>query len=286
MTGGLVLLALAAGVPIILAALGELILQRTGMINIGLEGVLLGAALGAVVAAKATESVMIGVAGGIAGAAVIAAVFSVASIVLKSDQVIAGAAANFVAIGLTGLVYRRWSGSLVSGVPGFSDEAQRAFLVSTWIIAPLLVWALLWATRPGFRMRATGENPAAVRLNGLDADGYRWAAVGCQVLLAGLAGSYLSLALSHGFAENMTAGRGFIALAIVIFGRWRPAGVAAGAALFALSVTLQYYVQAADARVSYHLLLMLPYAITLTVLALMKGGTRGPEALGQLASRN
>lgn len=282
MTGSLLLLALAAGVPIILAALGELILQRTGMINIGLEGVLLAAALGAVVVSKATGSAMIGMVGGVAGAAMIALVFSITSITLKSDQVIAGAAANFVSIGLTSLVYRRWSASLVSEVPGFSNTVLRMFLVSTWVVAPLLVWALLWATRPGFRMRATGENPAAVRLNGLHADGYRWAAVGCQVFFAGLAGSYLSLALSHGFAENMTAGRGFIALAIVIFGRWRPAGVAAGAALFALSVTLQYYVQAADARVSYHLLLMLPYAITLAVLALMKGGTRGPESLGKM----
>lgn len=281
MNEGMVALALMAGVPIILAALGELIVERSGMINIGLEGMMLAAALGAVIAAKGSGSAFIGVSGGIAAAALIGAVFVLAAVVLGADQIVAGAASNFIALGATGFLYSRWSGWLVADVPTFSPRSSAVMLWLAWLGAPALVAAFLWATRPGLRLRAAGENPVALRLNGLSVRARRFAAVGCQALLAGAAGACVSLGLANGFAENMVAGRGFIALAIVIFGRWTVKGLVAGAALFSLSIALQYAVQATGSGLPFHLLLAVPYVVTLLVLAFSKAAGSAPAALGR-----
>jgi ABC-type uncharacterized transport system permease subunit len=279
---GIVVLALIAGLPIAVAALGELILQRSGMINIGLEGMLLSAAFGAVVIAKSTGSATAGIAGGILGAAFAAAIYGVATITLGGDQVIAGAAVNFICAGLTGALYRHANEWLVSGVPSLSRAASiDPLTVVGWLVLPMLVFFFLGSTSTGLRMRASGENPDAIRLSGFSLARYRWAAVGCQAVLAGIAGSAISLALANGFAENMVAGRGFIALALVIFGRWTASGVVAGAALFSASVAVQYQLQATQSGVSYHLLLALPYVITIVVLAFSSAAARSPQALGR-----
>jgi ABC-type uncharacterized transport system permease subunit len=129
----------------------------------------------------------------------------------------------------------------------------------------------------GLRLRAAGENPEAVR----HAHAYRWSALAIEAVLAGMGGAYLSLALSSGFAENMTAGRGFIALSIVIFGRWKVRGAIIGTALFGVAAALQYTMQAMNIGLPFHLLLAVPYVVTLLILCGIAGRVRAPEGLGK-----
>ena len=147
-----------------------------------------------------------------------------------------------------------------------------------WVAVPIVLAVLLWNTSLGLRLRACGENPDAVASH---VRSHRAAALAIQAVLAGLAGAYLSLALSSGFGENMTAGRGYIALSIVIFGRWKVKGALIGSAIFGLAAALQYAMQAASIGVPYHLLLALPYVVTLITLCGVTGRVRAPEALGR-----
>jgi simple sugar transport system permease protein len=146
------------------------------------------------------------------------------------------------------------------------------------------VWFFLARTRIGLRLRAAGEAPRAAESVGVNVAVTRIGAVLVAALFAGAAGGYLSLAYSNTFVEGMSAGRGFIALAIVVFGRWRPSGILIGAWLFGAASALQFQLQAAGVAVPYHLLLMLPYVLTLVVLALTSRDARGPAALAQRRS--
>jgi ABC-type uncharacterized transport system permease subunit len=137
---------------------------------------------------------------------------------------------------------------------------------------------VLWNTSFGLRLRACGENPEAI---GRGVRLHRAAALVIEGVLAGMAGAYLTLALSSGFAENMTAGRGFIALSIVIFGRWKLKGALVGTAIFGLAAALQYAMQAASTGVPYHVLLAVPYVVTLLILCGIAGRVRAPESLGR-----
>jgi general nucleoside transport system permease protein len=269
-------LAIVASTPLLLAVEGELVVQRSGMINLGIEGMMLVGAMSAVLAAQ-TNGVAAGFAGGVAGAALVALLFSFFAIVLHADQIVTGTAINLLAVGLTSFVYRelRQGAVFVESVPRLQHDV---IVPLAWIAFPLALGVLLWNTSFGLRLRACGENPDAVA--GSVAK-YRWSALGIEALLAGLAGAYLSLALSSGFAENMTAGRGFIALSIVIFGRWKLKGALVGTAIFGLAAALQYALQAASLGVPFHLLLALPYVVTLLILCGVAGRVRAPEALGR-----
>lgn len=273
-------LAIVASTPLLLAVQGELVVQRSGMINLGIEGMMLGGAMAAVLSAQATKSVAIGFLGGIAGAAVVATIFGIFAIALRADQIVTGAAINLLALGATSFVYRELQSSalLVHSVPQLRRDAV---LPLAWIVVPLVLAVLLWRTSFGLRLRACGENPDAVASAGASVAAYRSAALGLEALLAGLGGAYLALALASGFAENMTAGRGYIALSVVIFGRWRVKGALLGTAVFGLAAALQYALQAAVRDIPYHLLLALPYVVTLLILAGAAGRVRAPEALGQ-----
>lgn len=290
----LVPLAITAATPLLLAVLGELIVQRSGMINLGLEGMLLAAAFGAVLVAASTGSVVAGFVGGIAGALLIAVVFGVMTIQLRCDQIVTGTAVNLLALGLTGVLYRELNGNneLVSGVPRLlpsSGEGMSGLwallrfdpiTMLSWTIVPAAVYVLLFRTRFGLRLRASGEEPEALRASGHSVARYRWTALAIQVTLAGIGGAYLSLALSSGFAENMAAGRGFIALAVVIFARWQPAGAVAGAALFGVTAALQFFLQSIGSGFPFHLLLALPYVVTLIILGTYSS-VKAPGALGK-----
>ena len=150
-----------------------------------------------------------------------------------------------------------------------------------WLAFPATLAVLLWRTRFGLRLRACGENPEAVQATGASVAAHRWAALAIESLLAGIGGAHLALALSSGFAENMTAGRGFIALAIVIFGRWKVKGALLGTALFGIAAAAQYALQANGRGLPFHLLLATPYVITLLILCGVAGRVRPPEALGR-----
>ena len=269
-------LAVVASIPLLLAVEGELVVQRGGIINLGIEGMMLTAAMTAVVAAQATKSVIAGFAGGIAGAAAIAALFGLFAIVLRADQIVTGTAINLLAAGGTSFVYREVQ-MFTREIPPLRTDAV---LPLAWIAVPIVLGVMLWNSSFGLRLRACGENPEALAATGRSVRTHRWAALMIEALLVGLAGAYLSLALSSGFAENMTAGRGFIALSIVIFGRWKLKGALLGTAIFGLAAAMQYALQAANRGIPFHLLLALPYVVTLLILCGVAGRVRAPQGLG------
>ncbi|HYR27983.1 MAG TPA: ABC transporter permease [Thermoanaerobaculia bacterium] len=257
-------LAIIASTPLLLAVQGELFVQRSGIINLGIEGMMLVAAMCAVLG---------GVAGGVGGALLVALLFGFFTITLKSDQIVTGTAINLLAVGVTSFLYRE-----LQFAPRKGGEL---ILPLAWIAFPIVLALLLWNTSFGLRLRACGENPEAVEAAGHSVTLHRWIALGIEALLAGLGGAYLALALSSGFAENMTAGRGFIALSIVIFGRWKLKGALLGTAIFGLAAALQYALQASNRGVPFHLLLAVPYVVTLLILCGVAGRVRAPEWLGR-----
>ena len=262
-----ILLAIVASTPLLLAVEGELVVQRSGIINLGIEGMMLAAAM----TATLTHSLW----GGILGAAAMAALFGFFAIVLKADQIVTGTAINLLALGLTGFVYREMQEAFARPLP----HVDRDLIVpAAWIVLPIALAALLWRTMFGLRLRACGENPDVI---GRQVPFYRWSALAIEAVLVGVAGSHLALVLSSGFAENMTAGRGFIALSIVIFGRWKLKGALLGTAVFGLAAAGQYALQAASIGLPFHLLLAVPYVVTLLILCGITGRVRAPEALGR-----
>lgn len=273
-------LALVASTPLLLAVLGELVVQRSGIINLGVEGMLLSAALAGAAVAQITGSAVAGLLAGIGGSLVIALIFGVFAIGLRSDQIVAGTAVNLLALGATAFVYRELQRTswMSGGVPKLAFDWITPV---SWTAVPLALAIILWRTRAGLRLRACGENPEAAAAAGVSVSGYRWAALLVESLLAGVGGAQLAISLSSGFAENMSAGRGFIALSIVILGRWGVRGALAGTALFSVAAALQYAVQAAGTTLPFHLMLAVPYVVTLLILAGIAGRVRAPEALGR-----
>ena len=270
-------LAIVASTPLLLAVLGELVVERAGMINLGIEGMMLTAAMTAVVTAQLTHSVVLGFLGGIIGAAAVGALFGLFALRFAADQIVTGTAIVLLAQGLTGFVYRELQ-LFNQPVPRLEIDP---IVPLAWIAIPIALALLLWRTRFGLRLRACGDLPAAVTANGASVAMHRWTALAIESVLSGIAGAYLSLALSSGFAENMVAGRGFIALSIVIFGRWKFKGALLGTAVFGIAAAAQYAMQASGRGVPFHLLLAVPYVVTLLILCGIAGRVRAPESLGK-----
>jgi len=270
-------LAIVASTPLLLAVLGELVVERAGMINLGIEGMMLTAAMTAVVTAQLTHSVVLGFLGGIVGAAAVGALFGLFALRFAADQIVTGTAIVLLAQGLTGFVYRELQ-LFNQPVPRLEIDP---IVPLAWVAIPIALALLLWRTRFGLRLRACGELPAAVTANGASVAMHRWTALAIESVLTGIAGAYLSLALSSGFAENMVAGRGFIALSIVIFGRWKFKGALLGTAVFGIAAAAQYAMQAGGRGVPFHLLLAVPYVVTLLILCGIAGRVRAPESLGK-----
>lgn len=262
--------AITASTPLLLAVEGEVVVQRSGIINLGIEGMMLAAAMG---------SVFAGFAGGVVAAALMAALFGFFVIVLHADQIVTGTAIDLLALGWTGFVYRELQQTTFARA--VKPAGSSIVVPFAWIVVPAVLGFVLWRTMFGLRLRACGENPAAVTASGASVAAHRWAALGIESLLAGVGGAHLALALSSGFAENMTAGRGFIALSIVIFGRWKMKGALLGTAVFGIAAAAQYALQASGRGLPFHLLLAIPYVITLLVLCGITGRVRPPESLGR-----
>jgi simple sugar transport system permease protein len=290
----LVASALALGTPLLLAALGELVSERAGILNIGVEGLMLTGAFAGFLGCWVTGSPLAGmVAAGVA-AMLLGLVLAFWVVGLDADQVVAGAALNILALGLTGVAYRAVFGvtgaaltvptfepiAIGGDVPWLAPLRQPLPVYAALALVPL-VWVVLARTRLGLALRAVGESPEAAASLGIPVAAMRVGALAVAAFFAGLGGGYLSLAYSNTFVEGMSAGRGFIALAIVVFGRWRPLGILAGALLFGAASAGQFHLQAAGIAVSYHLLLMLPYVLTLAVLAFASGTATAPAALGR-----
>lgn len=273
-------LAIIASVPLLLAVEGELVAQRAGLINLGIEGIMLIAAMAGAFAAQAMTSSIAGFAAAIAAALLVTAIFGIFAIELRADQIVTGTAINLLALGVTGFAYQeaRQTTLFTRALPR-PDAMPVAILA--WAVVPAALALFLWMTPAGLRLRAGGENPEAVAAAGFSLRLHRWLALAIEGVLVGVAGADLALVLSSGFAENMTAGRGFIALSIVIFGRWKVRGIVAGTALFGVAAALQYALQAANRGVPFHLLLALPYVVTLAILCGIAGRVRAPAALGK-----
>lgn len=284
--------------PLALAALGECISERAGVINIGLEGAIIAGALGGTVAA-ATFGVAGGFAAGALAGLLIAAIFAVFTVRLRADQIITGTAITLFSLGLTGTLYRSLFGASgvalttptagplaipgVSSIPliGRALFAQPLMTYVVMVLAPLLAWWLA-RTHSGLAVRAMGEYPEAAIAAGIPPRRTQALAVLFAGAMAGLAGATLVLAQAGTFVEGMSAGRGFIAIAIVVLGRWRPLGVLAAALLFGAANSLQTLFQAMGwSGVPYQLFLALPYVLTLVVLAGASGRAAAPAALGK-----
>jgi simple sugar transport system permease protein len=295
--GGFLAAAVRVATPLLLAATGETVTERSGVINLGLEGMMLAGALAATLGATAGGPWM-GMALAVMAGALFAALFAAVSIAARADQIIAGTAITLAAVGLTGTIYREAYGTGGAGltlptlapvaIPGLSGipllgPALFAQPVPTYLalLAVPASWWFLFRTRAGLMLRATGEGAAEARAAGVRINAVRAAATIAGGAFAGLAGATLVLAQVGSFAENMTAGRGYVAIAIVVLGRWHPIGVAVAALLFGAATALQYVFQAIGLAVPYQLFLMLPYVLTLLALGGAVGRVRAPADLGK-----
>lgn len=285
--------------PLLLAALGEMLAERGGVINLGVEGAMLSGALAAALGA-ASGGAWAGLAASAAAGLAISMVFAVVAIGARADQIISGTAMTLLAVGLTGAVYQAAFGSTGAGlslptlapvaVPGlaavpFIGPALFNQPVTTYLalLAVPSCWWFLFRSRTGLALRAVGESPERARAAGVNARRMQFGATLAGGVFAGLAGGTLVLAQVGTFAERMTAGRGFIAIAIVVLGRWHPVGVLGAALLFGGATALQFVFQSLGLPVPYQLFLVLPYVLTLLLLAGLVGGVRAPAALGRAA---
>ena len=289
--------AVRVGTPLGLAAIGESIAERSGVINLGIEGSMLAGAFGAA-AGAAHGGVVIGIAAGILAGVLVAALFASIAVGARVDQIISGTAVTLLATGLTGLLAQRMWGNAGVGLslPTLSTVAvpllvriplagamlfrQSILTYAGYVMIPLAS-GLLFRTRFGLELRASGESPAAAAAAGVRVGRVRAIATLIGGACAGLAGASLVLAQVGTFTERMTGGRGFIAIAIVALGRWDPRGVAVAALVFGAATALQYMFQASGSHVPYQVFVALPYLLALAVLALAVGRRRGPAALGQ-----
>lgn len=289
--------AVRVATPLLLAALGETISERGGVINLGIEGAMLAGALGAALGATAGGP-WAGVLMAIAAGLTVAAVFAAIAVGAGADQIITGTAMTLGSIGLTGAIYRAAYGPAGVGLtlptlsvvplPGLAAIPvlgpaffqQTALTYIAFLLVPLLWWGL-FRTRFGLALRACGESAEHARAAGVRVTQVRVIGVLIGGGLAGLAGASLVLAQVGTFAEKMTAGRGFIAIAIVVLGTWHPGRVLGAALFFGAAMALQFLFQAFLLGVPYQVFLLLPYLLTLLVLARVVGKVKAPADLGR-----
>lgn len=267
--------------PLVLAGCGEALVQKSGIVNIGLEGQMLAAAYVGVAVAVSTGSVAAGIGAGILAGAALACLFGLFTINLSADQVVVGTAVNLLALGLTGALYRSrfGAGGALISVPQFPRTGQLDWVMLVGALAAVAISIFLARTRFGLVVRAAGEYPDAAQSAGYSVWVLRWTAILVGGALAGLAGAYLSLGVAGSFSENMTQGRGFVAIAMVTFGRWRPMWVLGACLLMGLLDSLQFTAQAKGWNIPFQLLLALPYLIALAVLVVVGRGAPAPAAL-------
>lgn len=282
---------LRIAVPYLFAAAGGVVTERAGLIGLTLEGYMLGGAFGAALGSYYAHNAWAGVLAGILAGVALALVYGVSAIRFRADQVVVGIAINLLAIGLTRFFLRLAFGSSSNSprVPGFGGEQTGSGLAALlsnpmiWlglVAIPIVAW-VLYRTPFGLRVRAIGEHPAAALSVGIPVTRVRYTAVAISGLLAGLGGVYLALD-QHQFTDQMTAGRGFIALAATIFGRWDPPRVGFACLLFAAAEALQIQLQGAQ-LVPSQFVEMIPYVLTLVALAGVVGRAVAPAALGKVA---
>lgn len=276
---GLVFSTIRLSAPLILAAIGGLYSERAGIINIALEGLMLAGAFTAATVTYFTGSPWIGLLAAIGAGMAVAAIHAVVCIYFGADQVVSGTAINILFLGVPALM----SGALFSS-SGSTEQLPRSQLlpitpiVIAFAMVPITLYVLSH-TRFGLRLRAVGENPEAAETAGVSVARIRFAAVLISGALAAIGGAYLSIGQSSLFTRNMTAGRGFIALAALIFGKWRPVQTMLACLLFGFAEALAIQMQGV-ARLPVQFIQVIPYVVTMIVLAGLIGHAKAPKALG------
>lgn len=292
LTFALLFSAIRSATPLIFAALGGMFSERSGVINIALEGLMLAGAFTGAVATYELHNPFLGLFCGVLAGAGLALIYAVAVIKFEADQVVAGMAINFLMIGLPALI----SGAVYDS-SGSTPQIPKENLLPDFfnlstasILAFLLVpacWYVLYKTPFGLRLRATGENPAAADAAGVNVISLRYIGVVLSGVLAAAGGAYLSIGQSSLFTRNMTAGRGFIALAALILAKWRPVPVFLACLFFGFMEALTIQIQGAPwaklpsgEDIPVQFVQMIPYVLTIIVLAGFIGLSRAPKALG------
>ncbi|MDQ3539372.1 MAG: ABC transporter permease [Chloroflexota bacterium] len=291
--------AIASGAAILYAALGEAFAERSGVLNLGVEGMMLMGALGGFAVCTWTGSAPIGALGAIITGALMAGIHAILTVSFRANQVVSGLALTIFGQGLSAYLgaslvgqpapdrFSRLSIPVLGDVPWLGPILfhQDALAYLAYAVVPISWW-FMFRTQPGLNLRAVGENPATADAMGLNVVALRYRYVMIGGAFAGLGGAVISLATNPGWSENMTAGRGWIAVALVIFGTWNPARVAVGALLFGAVEAGQFRLQGVNVPVSSFFLNMLPYLFTILVLVLATKRTRRlrigqPAALGR-----
>jgi ABC-type uncharacterized transport system permease subunit len=295
---------LAAGVrmamPILLAATGEVFAERAGVLNINLEGQMLMGAFTSFVVGYYTHSMALALAAGICAGMLAAMLMTLACVTWHAQQTVAGITLNMFALGFTSFWYRvafgvttsppkaDLAGSGTQAIPLLSQIPvlgsvlfDQSFLFYAAVVIVAVSYFVIFKTRVGLKIRAVGEYPRAAETMGVNQVRIKYASMAVCGALAGLGGTFLSIVSLNRFVDNITASRGFIALAIVIFGKWNPWLVLCGALFFGVVDALQLRLQAIGLNVPYHLMLMLPYALTIVVMVFTAGKSESPAALGQ-----
>lgn len=287
-----------AGTPILLATLGEILSERAGILNLGVEGIMLIGAMTGFAVAKGTGSPSLAAFAGAMAGGLMALIHGFLTISLQANQVVSGLGLTMFGTGLSGFLGAGLVGQKAAGfgpvaLPGLSKIPfigpilfnQDPLVYLALLLVPA-TWFYLYKTRLGLITRACGENPSAADAWGESVAANRYLNVFLGGVLGGLGGAYLSLAYTHMWLENMTAGRGWIALALVIFGFWHPGKAALGAFLFGGVGVLQLRIQAAGTTIPSSILSMLPYLLTVAVLVVITirqrktGRLEAPAALG------
>jgi ABC-type uncharacterized transport system permease subunit len=299
--GALLAATLRFATPLLFASLGGLFSERSGVVNIGLEGMMLTGAFFAIWGADVTGHWTLGLAIGVGAGGLFGLLHAFFSITLRADQIVGGTAINLIALGLTTYLFLRIYGAEgtptdISTIPnvslGFFDEipvvgdfledvfGQLNLMIWASFALVVIVWIVVFKTPIGLRIRSVGEHPRAADTVGINVYAIRYGAVTLSGMLAAAGGAYLSLGFVQTFDDNMTAGRGFIALAALIFGSWRPFGAAAACLLFGFSSALAASLQTYSTSVSV-LFEAMPYALTLVAVAGVIGRSIPPAAIGR-----
>lgn len=272
---------LRGATPLIFAAMGGLFSERSGLVQIGLEGMMLiGALCGAIVAYQ-TGSPWIGFAAAALGGALAALLYGVFAIVLRTDQIIVGTGLNLLAVGIAPFVTKIVFNSTGS-TPSLPVEQRFSYEPVVFaLLAAALTWYIYSQTKAGLLLRFAGEEPEAVESAGYSVMNVRWFSILMTGIFAGLGGGTLSLFLASSYSPNMTAGRGFMALAALIFGKWKPVPVLLACLFFALIDAIQIRLQGVPTGIPVQWIQILPYIVTIVALAGFFGHSRAPKALGQ-----
>lgn len=278
-------------VPYALAALGGVMSERSGVVNIALEGILLTGAFTCTVAASQidpisgtqADSIAAGVIFGALGGSLVAAVYALAVIRFEADQIVAGVAINLLAYGLTRYLLKLIFGSSSNSppIPGFGRNILENPVFWLIVVIAVLVWVLVAHTRAGLRLRAVGDHPEAADTMGVRVNRVRWLALLAAGALAGMGGAWMALSINS-FVAEMSGGRGYIALAAVIMGSWRPQWAVAACLLFGAAEAIQLQLEASQIEaIPNELTKTLPYVLTMVALAGFIGRSRPPAGLGK-----